>query len=74
MPKSTKEAAKDKRAALRNHNELFSRNAVEVLDGGDATDTLYDSLVEKADSAISNMVGRQYLKAGKPICMRTAIL
>lgn len=34
-------------------NELFSRNAVEVLDGGDATDALYDSLVEKADSAIS---------------------
>ena len=33
--------------------ELFSRNAVEVLDGGDATDALYDSLVEKADSAIS---------------------
>ncbi len=34
-------------------NELFSRNAVEVLDGGDATDALYDSLVEKADNAIS---------------------
>ena len=34
-------------------NDLFSRNAVEVLDGGDATDALYDSLVEKADSAIS---------------------
>ncbi len=33
-------------------NELFSRNAVEVLDDGDATDALYDSLVEKADSAI----------------------
>lgn len=74
MSKSTKEAAKDERAALRNHNELFSRNAVEVLDGGDATDALYDSLVEKADSAISNMVGRHYLKVGKPICMRTAIL
>ncbi len=34
-------------------SDLFSRNAVEVLDGGDATDVLYDSLVEKADSAIS---------------------
>lgn len=34
-------------------NELFSRNAVEVLDGGDATDALYDALVEKANIAIS---------------------
>jgi hypothetical protein len=34
-------------------NELFSRNAVEVLDGGDATDALYDALVEKANNAIS---------------------
>lgn len=34
-------------------NDLFSRNAIEVLDGGDATDVLYDSLVEKADSTIS---------------------
>ncbi|MGN0692550.1 MAG: hypothetical protein ACI4K7_09415, partial [Oscillospiraceae bacterium] len=33
--------------------ELFSRNAVEVLDGGDATDTLYNELVEKADKAIT---------------------
>ena len=34
-------------------NELFSRNAVEVLDGGDATDALYDGLVEKANSMIN---------------------
>ena len=34
-------------------NELFSRNAVAVLDGGDATDALYDALVEKANNAIS---------------------
>ena len=34
-------------------NELFCRNAVEVLDGGDATDALYDALVEKANNAIS---------------------
>lgn len=34
-------------------NELFSRNAVEVLDGGDATDALYDAFAEKANNAIS---------------------
>lgn len=33
--------------------ELFKRNAVEILDGGDATDALYDELVEKADKAIT---------------------
>ncbi len=34
-------------------NELFSRNAIDILDGGDSTDELYDTLVEKADKAIS---------------------
>ena len=34
-------------------NELFSRNAIDILDGGAATDALYDALVEKADKAIS---------------------
>ena len=33
-------------------NELFSRNAIEVLDGGEATDSLYDALVEKAHNVI----------------------
>ncbi len=34
-------------------NELFSHNAIEVLDGGDETDELYDTLIEKANKAIS---------------------
>ena len=34
-------------------NNLFCRNAVEILDGNEATDALYDALVEKADKAIS---------------------
>lgn len=33
--------------------ELFRRNAIEVLDGGEATDALYDELVEKAHHAIN---------------------
>ena len=33
--------------------ELFSRDAIEILDGGEETDTLYDSLVEKAEMMIS---------------------
>lgn len=45
--------------------ELFSRNAVEVLDGGDATDALYDSLVEKADSAISKYVWKAVFESWK---------
>ena len=35
-------------------NELFIRNAIEVLDGGDDTDELYDSLIEKAHAAIKD--------------------
>ena len=34
-------------------NELFSRDAIEVLDGGDETDVLYNALIEKANRAIS---------------------
>jgi hypothetical protein len=34
-------------------NELFSHNAVEILDGGDTTDALYDTLVEKATNVIN---------------------
>jgi hypothetical protein len=34
-------------------NELFSHNAVEILDGGDTTDALYDALVEKANNVIN---------------------
>ena len=34
--------------------ELFIRNAIEVLDGGDDTDELYDSLIEKAHAAIKD--------------------
>lgn len=33
--------------------ELFGRNAIEILDGGEDTDALYDSLVEKAEKTIS---------------------
>ncbi len=32
--------------------ELFGHNAIEVLDGGDETDALYDALIEKAHNAI----------------------
>ena len=34
--------------------ELFCHNAIEVLDGGDATDELYDALIEKAQKAIDD--------------------
>ena len=33
--------------------ELFSQDAMEVLDGGEETDALYDALVEKAEAMIS---------------------
>ena len=33
--------------------ELFHRNALEVIDGGDETDELYDELVEKAHKVIN---------------------
>ena len=33
--------------------ELFYRNAVEILDGGDETDELYDALKEMAENTIS---------------------
>ena len=33
--------------------ELFSRDAIEVLDGGEETDALYSELVQKANEAIS---------------------
>lgn len=35
-------------------NELFSHNAIEILDGGDTTDALYDALVEKANIVGAN--------------------
>lgn len=34
--------------------ELFSRNAMETLDGGEETDALYDALVEKAHKVIDD--------------------
>ena len=34
-------------------NELFKHNAIEILDGGEETDALYDNLKEKAQDAIS---------------------
>ena len=34
-------------------NELFCHNAIEVLDGGEETDALYEELIEKANRVIS---------------------
>ena len=33
-------------------HELFDHNAIEILDGGETTDDLYDALVDKAKSTI----------------------
>ncbi len=34
--------------------ELFSRNAIDIIDGGSETDEIYDSLVEKARAAVED--------------------
>ena len=46
-------------------SELFSRNAVEILDGGDETDALYESLVEKANKAISKYGWKEVFESWK---------
>ena len=46
-------------------SELFSRNAVEILDGGDETDALYESLVEKANKAISEYGWKEVFESWK---------
>ena len=46
-------------------NELFCHNAIEVLDGGEETDALYEELIEKANRVISEYGWERVLESWK---------